>query len=178
MSGTAMTRQNDRDGPLATYRYRLELPDALAYEQLKREWSGRRRLVAILLAIAVGGLAGLLEDWIAINWWIAAGLILAAVFGVMAAADVALKSRRARARVVAEGETIVEDWSNHLAVRNGRGERFVADETIANVVADPRHVFILSGGEPVILPLRAFEDGAAMAAFAAAVDRRSQDAVE
>lgn len=68
----------------------------------------------------------------------------------------------------------VEDRGDGLAIASASGERVLADAEIGKVLVGDRHVFVLHRrGDPLILPLRAFADRAAMQAFGEALDRRS-----
>ena len=162
--------------PLAVYRYRLTTVDALAYERLPGEWSGWQKAALILPLMAIGAFAGLIEDWTGVWWWLAvAGLLL-----VWAVAGLAVLNwrihRRARARAAREGQTEVEEWGDHLAIRSQAGVTRLADETIGRVIVGAGHVFILWRGGALILPLRAFDGPEAMRAFGEAIDRRSAEA--
>ena len=59
-----------------------------------------------------------------------------------------------------EGQTELEEWGDHLAIRSQSGERFLPYELIGKAVTTDAHVFILYHGGPTIVPLRAFEDAA------------------
>lgn len=162
--------------PLALYRYRLTTIDALAFERLPGEWTGRQKLAFMLSLMVVGALAGFLEDLGGIWWWAAvAGLLL-----LWAAAGYAFRHwytlRRARARAAREGDTQVEEWSDHLLVLSQQDSRRLGNEDIGRVIATDAHVFVLYRGGAVIVPLRAFETPEAMRAFAAALDTRSMEA--
>lgn len=162
--------------PLAVYRYRMTVADALAYERLPGEWTGWQKAAMLLPVMAIGALAGFLEDELGVWWWAAvAGLLL-----IWAAIGLAVHNcrihRRARRRAAREGEVEVEEWGGHLAIRSAAGEVYVADETIGKVLVGDGHVFVLYGGGPLIVPLRAFQERALMQAFGAALDRRSEAA--
>ncbi len=159
--------------PLALYRYRLTTIDALAFERLPGEWTGRQKLAFILSLMFVGALAGFLEESSGIWWWAAVGGLLL----LWAAAGLAFRNwhtlRRARALAAREGETQVEEWSDHLLILSQQGSRRLGYEDIGKVIATDAHVFILHRGGVVIVPLRAFDTPEAMQAFAEAVDTRS-----
>jgi hypothetical protein len=162
--------------PLAVYRYRLTTVDALAYERLPGEWTGWQKAALILPLMAIGALAGLLEDELGVWWWASvAGLLLA-----WAAVGLAVFNwrihRRAKVRALREGQVEVEDWADSFTIRSQVGTAHLADETIGRVIVTDTHVFILWRGGSLILPQRAFEDAAAMRAFGEAIDRRSMDA--
>ena len=166
----------DGERPLSVLRYRLTPADALAYERLPGEWSGWRKAAFILPLMAIGAFAGFIEDFAAVWWWasVAALLLVWAVVGLGVSNWRAL--RRARARAAREGQVEVEEWGDHLAVRSGAGDIFLAYETLGKVIVGDGHVFVLWPGGSLILPLRAFDDPEAMRAFGEAVDRRSAEA--
>lgn len=163
--------------PLASYRYRLTLVDALAYERLPGEWTARQKLAFFLPLFLIGGFAGFISDWLAVCWWLAVlGLLLAwAVLGLVI--HTWLIHRRARTLAALHGSTEVEEWGDHLVVRSEAGQQFLAYETIGKVIVTDAHVFVLYHRGPLIVPLRAFENAEAMRSFGEAVDRRSEEAV-
>jgi uncharacterized membrane protein len=163
--------------PLATYRYRLTLVDALAYERLPGEWSVKAKLAFLFPLIAIGAFSGLIEDWTRLWWWLAvAGLILLwAIVGLLVY-NWRIDSR-ARKMAIREGQTEVEEWNDHLAIRSQAGVQYLPYELIAKVIITDAHVFILYHGGPTILPLRVFEDAQAMRVFGEAIDKRSEQAV-
>ena len=164
------------DRPLAVYRYRLTYVDALAYERLPGEWTGWQKAALILPLMAIGALAGFLDDELGIWWWASlAGLLI-----VWAVVGIAVFNwrihRRARARAAHEGQTEVEEWGDRLVARSQAGTISVAYETIGRVIVTDGHVFVLWRGGSLILPLRVFDSGEAMHAFGEAIDRRSMEA--
>lgn len=163
--------------PLAVYRYRLTMVDALAYERLPGEWSGWRKAALVLPLMAIGAFAGLIEDWSALLWWssLAALLVLWAIVALIVS-NWRIR-RRARTRAAREGQTEVEEWTDHLAIRSQAGTIHLAYEMIGKVIVTDTHVFVLYRGGAVILPLRAFDGPEAMRIFGEAVDRRSAEAV-
>lgn len=163
--------------PLATFRFRLTTVDALAYERLPGEWSGRRKLAFFLPLFAIGALAGLIEDWAAVDWWLAVAALLGAWAAIGLLVRDWLRRRRARSMAAREGVSEVEQWGDHLVVRSASGTRHIAWEMLGKVIVTEAHVFLLYAGGPTIVPLRAFGDAGAMRAFAEDVDRRSRDAV-
>jgi len=162
--------------PLAVYRYRLTPADIVAYERLPGERTGWRKAALFLPPMAIGMLAGLLEDELGVWWWAA----VAGLFLVWAIVGLAVFNwrvlRRARARAAREGRTQVEDWGDRLVIRSEAGTTRLADETIGRVVVTDGHVHILWRGGSLILPRRAFDSGEAMRGFGEAVDRRSMEA--
>jgi len=162
--------------PLAVYRYRLTLVDALAYERLPGEWTGWQKAALILPLMAIGAFAGLIEDWAGVWWWASVGLLLLVWATVGLAVFNWRIHRRAKARAAREGRTEVEEWGDHLAIRSEAGCANLADETIGRVIVGDGHVFVLWRGGSLIVPLRAFDSGEAMRAFGEAIDRRSMEA--
>lgn len=161
---------------LAVYRYRLTTVDALAYERLPGEWTGWQKAALILPLMAIGAFAGLIEDWSGVWWW-ASVIGLLAIWAVVGFAVFNWRiRRRAKARAAREGRIEVEDRGDRLTICSQAGTTHLADETIGRVIVTDGHVFILWRGGSLILPQRAFEDGEAMRAFGAAIDRRSMEA--
>lgn len=160
-----------------TYRYRLTLVDALAYERLPGEWSGRQKIAAFAPLIAIGAFSGLIEDWPRIWWWLSVGglVLLWAVAGLVVYNW--RIHRRARLAAAREGQTEIEEWNDHLAIRSEAGAQHLPYELIGKVIITDAHVFILYHGGPTIIPLRVFEDAQAMRIFGEAIDRRSHETV-
>jgi hypothetical protein len=167
---------DDVHRPLAVYRFRLTTADALTYERLPGEWTGWQKAAFILPLLAIGALAGFLEDWVGIWWWGAVGglLLVWAVVGLFIFNW--RIHRRAKVRAAAEGQTEVEEWGDHLTIRSQAGETHIANEVIGKVIVSDHHVFVLYPGGALILPQRAFESPQAMRIFGEAIDRRSMDA--
>jgi len=165
------------DRPLAVHRFRLTTADALAYERLPGEWTGWQKAIFILPLMAIGALAGFLEDWSVLRWWVAVGglLLLWAAIGLFIFNW--RIHRRAKARAVREVQTEVEEWRDHLAIRSQAGTMNLTYEAIGKVIVGEHHVFVLYRGGVLILPQRAFESPQAMRIFGEAIDKRSMDAV-
>ena len=162
--------------PLAVYRFRLTTADALTYERLPGEWTGWQKAGLIVPLMAIGALAGFLEDLSGIWWWVAVGalLLLWAVIGLFAFNW--RIHRRAKARATREGQTEVEEWGDHLAIRSQAGTMNLTYEAIGKVIVGEHHVFVLYRGGALVLPQRAFESPQAMSVFGEAIDKRSMDA--
>jgi hypothetical protein len=161
--------------PLAVFSFRLTTADALAYEHLPGEWTGWQKIALLLPLMAIGALAGFLDDWAAPWWWGAVGglLLLWAVVGF--AVFNWRMNRRARAKALREGQTVVEEWGDHLVVRSQAGTMNLANETIGKVIVGDHHVFVLYHGGAVILPQRAFASPQDMRVFGEVIDRRSME---
>jgi hypothetical protein len=109
------------DQPLAVYRYRLTYVDALAYERLPGEWTGWQKAALILPLMAIGALAGLLEDELSVWWWgTVAGLLLVWALVGLVVFNWRIH-RRAKARALREGQIEVEDWADSLTIRSQLG---------------------------------------------------------
>src|SRR5690606_377498 len=118
--------------------------------------------------------SAMLEQRLGVPWWILAGGLSLFAVAVLSGWDRWGTWRRAATK--AGGEWEVEEWDDHLTVRSPSGEFRLAGEMIGDVAASTDHVFVLYEEGMLILPRRAFADGAAMAAFVEAVDAQSRDA--
>ena len=137
---------------------------------------GLEKVAFILPLMAIGAAAGFFEEWPGIWWWPAfGGLALASVLVGLVVYNWRMH-RRAKAKAAREGQTEVEEWGDHLAIRSQSGESHLAYETIGKVIATESYVFVLYPGGDLIVPLRAFESADAMKAFGDAVDRRGIEA--
>lgn len=161
--------------PLGLYRYRLTTVDALACERLRREWTGWQKVAFLSPLVAIGVIAGLLNDWP--RWWWSAVfvLVLAWVIGGLAFSNWRLH-RRAKLQAAREDQVEIEEWSDRIAIRLAAGPSQLRYEEIGNVLVTDGHVFILHPGGAIIVPLRAFGSLREMQAFGEAVDRRSRNA--
>lgn len=167
---------DDVHRPLAVYRFRLLAGDALAYERLGGEWSGRQKLAFLLPLLLIGALAGFLDDLAAIWWWASLGMLLLLwIVGGLLFMNwrINLRAKRHAAR---EGQTEVEEWGDHLVVRSQSGTTNLAYETIGKVIVGDHHVFVLYRDGVVILPQRAFASPVEMRIFGEAIDKRSMEA--
>lgn len=159
---------------LPDLRFVLTAADAEAYERLPGEPGGWTKLLLVASLAAAGGLFGFLDDQPApVRIGVAAAAV--AIWGAAVWAIRRLRiARNARAVARRGGGMTVEDRGDGLAVASASGGRMLADAEIGRVLLGDRHVFVLHrGGDPLILPLRAFPDRAAMVAFAEEIDRRS-----
>ena len=162
---------------LSAVQFVLTVEDVAVYERLPGELGGWTKLLLVVSLAAVGGLFGLLDDQPApVRIGVAAAAMLvwgAAVWGLWRLRIV----RNARAIARRGGSMTVEDRGDRLAIASASGNRVLPDAEIGKVLVGDRHVFVLHrGGDPLILPLRAFPDRAAMQAFGEALDRRSASA--
>lgn len=164
-------------GSLSVLRFSLTPADALAYERLPGELSGRAKVSLIVSLASVGGFYGFVEDWPAAWRYGVTALLVLAWLGAAMAIRTVLMRRRAKALAVRDGDVEIEEWYDHLAVRTASGTRVLAIETIGKVLVGEGYVFILHHGGPTVVPLRAFEDAEAMRAFGEVLERRSAAAV-
>jgi hypothetical protein len=145
--------------PLAAYDFTLAADDALAWEALPREKSGRLKAGLLGTLIAGGFAAGMLPDEWTEGWGfvlVAIGLVLV-VFGGATVALTFGNHRRAQRRFPQAVTVHLEDWGDSLTVREGDKVQHLALESIVAAVQGSAHLFLATGGEPVILPRRAFE---------------------
>jgi hypothetical protein len=163
--------------PIRTLSYSLTRADALAYKLLKHELTGWEKF-RLLVLIGCGGLVtGLLPDDLASAvWWTIVVLVLG-LSGVLAIVWTNVLVRRQTAAMpIPQGVVHLEEWDDHLAEKSAKGVRFVAHETIAQVIRTEGHIFIREGAVPLIIPKTAFEDAEDMRIFAEGIDKVSDRA--
>jgi len=168
--------------PLLTLTYSLTSADALAYEAQPRELVGWRKWLLLLwLAAAGGSVAFLPAEWIGPEWgwrfWLIALALVGVAYAIATIVMTLATRRRARRRVPLPTVATLEQWGDHLAMRLGERQLFVAYETIAAVTIGKAHVFITAPPDALIVPLTAFADRDEMVAFGEDIDLRSHEAV-
>ena len=149
-----------KDGPNAIYRYTLTSADALAWESLPREMSGRQMLVFVVALILAGGaLAFLPERWTeGLLFWVWLVWVALAAYTVSTVMNRSAARARAMARFPRPTDIVIEDWDHALSVREGREERHIAFETILAVTRGKEHMFLPVDQEPpVIIPNTAMD---------------------
>ena len=157
--------------PYKTYAYTLTADDALAWRQLRNDWSTGEKLFGLTAAIALGlFLAVLPETLIGAPFDLRFVAALVAVYlpgyGLFRAV-IGLNDRRlARRDIPAPRHVILEDWVDHLDERWEGGRRSVALEMIGPVLDTPGHVFVQGPGTVYIIPAAAFDGPAEKQAFA------------
>lgn len=168
---------SDPHQPLKTRYYRLTRADALAYEQLPGEISGRAKFALIIWLAVPGAVAGLLADEVSATvWWTSLAAMIVVALAVAIVVSKAIDRWRAARHPVPDGEVTLEEWGDHLAeFADGRG-RFVPMEMIGKVIVTPEHVFVCEERFPVIVPRAAFEDERDMRLFAGWLDETSSQA--
>jgi hypothetical protein len=166
--------------PILTLTYTFTTADALAYEAMPREMVGWRKWAFLLWLAGIGGVVAFLPvEWVGpeggLVFWVAA-LVLVGLGWLLATGAITLRTHsQARRRIPAPVAVTVEQWGDHLAIDTGGRRTVIAWETIAAVNVAKDHVFIDAPPAVLIVPLRAFEDGAAMSAFADNIDQLSHD---
>lgn len=163
--------------PIQTLSYRLTRADALAFKLLKQELTGKEKLI-LLVIVGCGGLVvGMLPDDLSpVVWWATAIAILA-MFGALAIAWMNFSIRREAAAIpIPDGVVELEEWGDRLVVRSNSGSRLVAYDVVAGVARTDRHVFVVEGTTPLIVPAAAFRDAEEMKDFAERVDEASNRA--
>ena len=163
--------------PLWRYRYRLNRADVAAFEALRVD--GLRPL--LLAVVVVGGLTGWhferIEPYLPFEASGTAGQavlgIVIAGLGFLVAKLIAWLRRRWRTsrHQLPENDTVVDVFGDHIAWTADGHADLRPWERVGDVIATPGHVFIFTGSDQaLIMPLRAFESAADMAAFAAWAD--------
>ena len=163
--------------PIRTLSYSLTRADALAYKLLKHELTGWEKF-RLLVFVGCGGLiVGLMPDDLSpAVWWTVAVLMLG-LFGVLAIVWTNIVVRRQAAAIpLPDGVVELEEWGDRLVERSAGSVRFVAFETIAQVIRTDGHIFIREGAVPLIVPKTAFANADDMRIFAEGIDNASERA--
>jgi hypothetical protein len=168
---------SDPHQPLRTRRYKLTRADALAYERLPGEISGRGKF-ALLLWLALPALiAGILSDEVSATvWWTVSATAMVLALGSAVIVSRMIGQRRAAMHPVPVGEVRLEQWTGHLAEFADGRARLASMTTIGKVITTPEHVFVCAGRFPMIVPRAAFDDERDMLEFADWLDEESSKA--
>lgn len=165
--------------PLDRLRYRPNRDDVRAFFALKREQGGWRGMLFYLLLFPAMYALGLFIEGLDDTAWLIG--FVAGLFGVwlFTWGVLAIDRRLAIAHYRLDaGEVELQRWGDHLRMMAGGRETRTSYARIGNVVATPDHVFLMTARDrAIIVPRRAFASADAMAAFAATVDRESQESV-
>lgn len=167
-------------GPNRRLRAVLTWRDALAWEQLPSELRGWRKAGFFALPVLAGaGWAAFGErrpGWLQTlpDWGVMLVLALLSWLVWVVLANLSAR-RRARRRIPRPLPVLAEDWGDHLYLQIGPDEDVMLPETTLQTVLGPAHLFLQDADRLLILPLRAFDDAAEMAAFAEVWRDRGRD---
>ena len=168
---------SDPHQPLKVRRYRLARADALAYERLPGELSGRAKFALIIWLALPGAVSGLLADEVSVRiWWLSLVAMVVFALGVAMVVSRMIATGRAARHPIPDGEVTLEQWGDHLAEFADGRARFVAMEAIGRVIDTPEHIFVCAERFPIIVPRAAFEDERDMRLFAGWLDEESSNA--
>ena len=154
-------------GLLQRWTYTLTAADALAYLRLKRAWSGRAKWALGAWFIAGGAVFGLMPDWMAgtqgawQNW--AVFLCVMAVQWALVLLGITLWQHwRARRMLPAPVQSEFEEWIDCVAGTDlfTLDCVYLSPELIGQVLETPTHLFVLNFDTAIVVPVRAFSDGA------------------
>lgn len=165
--------------------FRLDRSDVAAWVHLPREATGRRKFAIIVPLVIIGGALGFLDQesrpvldriFGGLSWGREAIVVSVAALLWFLVTTVVL-TRIARKRIaewrLPATETLVENDAAGVTVHeNGQAARR-RWETFRAATLGKEHVFLSAGEDDVlIIPVRAFEDRAGMAAFARLAEER------
>jgi hypothetical protein len=162
---------------LFSYRYHLTRADLAARHALRSELTGWRTLILIAPAILVGFAFGLAENiivtampWLKHRAWIGACAGLAVVYGLIALAQMAISRWKVSRLPLHSGDTTVAGSIRQLVVTEDGQQRVYTWDQLQEPIVTEEHVFLpASADDVVIIPLRAFNDRADKAFFAATI---------
>lgn len=162
--------------PIAIYRYMLTRSDALAFEAARPLGPMARAIFVgwLLLALFETGLiaGGWGED--CRLWAVGAGLV-AIHYGLAKAAVALLVRRRAARRVPQPTPMELEAWGDHIVVRGGGREMYLALEGIAATALTSTHLVLSAPPETVIVPRSAISDPADAMALMDRIEAAGRD---
>ena len=173
-SAFAMRPSRDFDGGLLErWTYTLSAADALAYLRLKREWSGRAKWALGAWFIAGGAVFGLLPEGIKgveASWrsWTVFLALMALQWALVLLGITLWQHWRARRMVPAPVQAEFEEWIDCVAGTDlfTLDCVYLSPELIGQVLETPTHLFVLNFDTAIVVPVRAFSDGAEAARMA------------
>lgn len=165
--------RNFDGGLLSRYSYVLTQADALAYLRLRREWSGRAKIMLALWFFAGGALFGLLpeamkgppDSWRSIAAFLG---IMALQFALLLIALTLWQHHRARRMVPRPRPGVFEEWIDGIAASqiDDTEDAFLSPELIGQVLNTASHIFVLNHNTTMVIPTRAFANAAEAAEMA------------
>ena len=165
--------------PIWTYRFQLGRDDVAAFENLPAEARGWRKFVMFAFAILAGGLWAFVEEFVfgddpTAFQHVAALLAAIAIGWGLAALVLKLDKRRVIGRrPLPQSQTRVDIHADRIDVTEDGQTRVYLFEQMQWPIVTASHVFLQIGQiDKIILPLRAFDNEAAMRAFADWLDAR------
>lgn len=169
--------------PLRTFAYRLTAEDALAWRQLRNDWSTGEKAFGFALAVLLGALLAVLpENMIGapydLRFVIALTIVFALGYGLFRLL-IALNDRRlARRDVPTPRQVRLEDWIDRLDECWGGGRRSVSLQRMGPVIETSGHVFVQGPGATIVIPAAAFADAAGKRAFVVNLEKLADDETE
>ena len=169
--------------PEFSLRYHLDWRDALVWETLPTELSGRQKAVYMAFPISGGMAYGLasenLPGWItSLPVILVMLVIVAAMHGLWMLYFSLLKRLRARQRLPRRTSCVFEDWGDDIYFHSEFEEVGLSADLCRQTVVTPTHVFIDFPGTLVIVPTLAFDNPAERNAFTAKWQRLAEGARE
>jgi hypothetical protein len=163
--------------PIERFHYRLTRNDVRAFFSLRRELRGWRNILIYLLLFPCAGVVVAWDEGADdAVWWFGLALGIGGAW-LLSKLILNLDRRIAIARYpLPKGEVELQRWGDHVRVIADGHAEHTPYQSIANVIATPEHVFLMTAPyRVVIVPEAAFENEAAMAAFARAIDQGSEE---
>ena len=157
--------------PVRTLSYEVTRADVLAWAMFGHELTWWEKFRLLLLISAAGLIAGMVpRDIDPFLWWTLVASILGAA-GIASTVWANLELRRKAARLpIPPGSFTLDRREHSLEQHSAAGTRTIDYDRIRSVVSTDRHVFILEGTVPVIVPLSAFDSFESMCDFADETD--------
>lgn len=169
--------------PARTYAYWLTADDALAWRQLRNDWSTGEKAFGFALAVLLGALLTVLpENLIGAPYDLRFVAALAIVFTLgygLFRLLIALNDRRlARRDVPTPRRVRLEDWIDRLDECWDGGRRSVSLPRMGPVIETSGHVFVQGPGATIVIPAAAFANAAEKRAFVVNLEKLADDETE
>jgi len=169
--------------PEFSLRYHLDWRDALAWEMLPAELSGRQKAIYISFPVAGGMAYGVIGEnlpaWtFHIPYIIQILVVVAVMHGLWMAYFNLLQRQRARKRLPRRTYCVFEDWGDHIYIHNEFEEVSLSADLCRQTVVTPQHLFLDFTDPLVIVPATAFDSSAQLDAFVQKWERLCEEAID
>jgi hypothetical protein len=167
--------------PEFSLRYHLDWRDALVWETLPSELSGRQKAVYLAFPVAGGMAYGLAND--SLPAWVTATpaifnmlAIVAVMHGLWIIFHNRQKRAAARRRLPHPISCTLEDWGDNIYLCSDLEEVALSTGLCRQTVVTPTHAFIDFPGTLAIVPATAFDSAAQRDAFVGKWQRHADEA--
>jgi hypothetical protein len=156
-------------------RYTLTSADALAYERLPRQLTGMQRATLYLWLVIAGILLVALPPELvgtiaSPRFWLTGAIFLIVQWFIYVGLRWWWQRSRAESRFPRPVEVELEQFDDRLLLTENGKARTIPFDEIGMMLPAANHLFLAAGRDLIIVPRRAFGDGAGMDELVARID--------